>query len=543
LEWLNIMKRQGVLLMSNIAIVWLVCVWVAFLVGALAIGARTVSAAPLRDDPAPNTTATSAPADKGAQLLQFLGLMQAEYEKAVQNGQVQHAEEYDEARTYHQRAVAAFNDLRPTFETRDAAKTAQLQQALTEMGRLIEQKAGADDVEKLVLSSSALLKDTFGATAMQGGVKAIEDLLDRARDAIAQGEYAEAEDIRLQAYALYETGMEPRLISRNGELRDEIEALFWQGTPRQAGLAALIGQHAPAAQITPVFEQVLDKLNDADALLNTQMSPLGVIASAVAILIREGLEAVLVIAAVLGYLRATQAPPLAQRQVLGGAGLGVALSLLTWVAAQGVLSITAVNRELFEGIIALLAAAVLFYVTNWLLHKVYITDWLTFVKEQVQRAMRSGSGGSLLGLVLLGFMVVFREGFETVLFFQALLFDAPAWAVLVGLVIGLALIVALGVLVLRFSARLPLRLFFTVTSALMLILAVAFVGNGLRNLQEAGLIGVTRFDIIPVGFVPSLIGLFPTLETVLGQVTVLALLALTFTLAKVRARGHTAVNG
>ena len=132
-------------------------------------------------------------------------------------------------------------------------------------------------------------------------------------------------------------------------------------------------------------------------------------------------------------------------------------------------------------------------------------------------------------------MVVFREVFETVLFFQALTFDAPTWAVLAGLVIGTVILGVLTTVVLRFSAQLPLKPFFAVTGILMLILAVSFVGNGLRNLQEAGLIGVTRFDLIPTGLIPTMLGLFPTLETVLGQLVMLLLLAITIVYAKWRA--------
>jgi high-affinity iron transporter len=404
------------------------------------------------------------------------------------------------------------------------------------MNQLVEQSAPPSDLEALVTANTAVLKDTFGFTVEPGGIGRITSILKHLQEEVAEGKYDEAEELRLEAYAAYEIDAEPRLLSRNGELGEELQELFWQGSPEHEGLATLVGRKAPPAQVNATIDEMLGMLTEAETVLNEQMSPAGAVTSAVALLVREGLEAVLVIAAVLGYLRATKAPARAQGQVLGGAGLAIVLSLVLWAAAQTVISISSANRELLEGVVALIAAAVLFYVTNWLLHKVYITDWMTFVRQQVQRAMNSGS---VLGLMLLGFVVVFREGFETVLFLQALMFDAPAWAVAVGTVIGALIIVVIAVVILRFSSRLPLKPFFTVTSVLMLILAVSFVGNGLRNLQEAGLIGVTRFDLIPTGLLPSLVGLFPTLETVLGQVAVLALLALTFTLAKLRTRSNT----
>ena len=224
------------------------------------------------------------------------------------------------------------------------------------------------------------------------------------------------------------------------------------------------------------------------------------------------------LAAIVGYLRATKAPARATQQVLGGAGVAILASFAVWLLAQQVLTITPANRELVSGVIALIAAVVLVSVTNWLLHKVYVVDWVSFVKQQVQQAM---GRSSVLGLALLGFMIVFREGFETVLFFQALLADSPPWAVAVGAALGCALIGAVAWAVLKLGVKLPLKPFFTVTSLLLLVMAVSFVGNGVRNLQEAGLVSVTRLEGIPLGLVPSLLGLFPTYETVMAQLLLL----------------------
>ena len=336
----------------------------------------------------------------------------------------------------------------------------------------------------------------------------------------------------MELHLRYEIGAEQKLLTREPKLGDDLQNLFWQGTKETQGLAVLL-KSKDASALNTTLGLMTQLFAQAQTVLDTQMTPLGAVAASVAILIREGLEVVLVLAAIIGYLRATKAPSKAQTQVVGGAGLGIVLSLVLWALAQTVINITPVNRELFEGLIALAAAAVLFYVTNWLLHKVYVADWMTFVKAQVQKAM---SSGAQFGLAALGFMVVFREGFETVLFFQALLFDAPAWAVAVGAVIGFLVIGFVAVVILKFSVKIQLKPFFTWTGILLLILAVSFVGNGLRNLQEAGWVGVTRFDLIPTGLVPSLFGLFPTVETVLGQVLMVAALAVTFAISKVRAR-------
>ena len=471
-------------------------------------------------------------ASKGAQMMQFLHLAQVEYEKGVRNGQVTVPLEYSEAKTFVEQSTALLNEIKPVLVQKDSTALAQLEAKLSELSRLFGKTADPQETGIVANASINLLKDKFGMAATGGDIPATLALLKQMQQAIGASEWAQAENLRLQAYAIFEVGAEQKLRTREPKLGDDLQSLFWQGTQETQGLAVLLKSKDVNA-INSTLSQMQAQFAQAQEVLDTTMTPLGAIAASIAILIREGLEAVLVIAAMIGYLRATKAPVKAQTQVIGGAGLGIALSLVVWLLAQTVISITPVNRELFEGLIALAAAAVLFYVTNWLLHKVYVADWMTFVKSQVQKVM---SSGAQFGLAALGFMVVFREGFETVLFFQALLFDAPAWAVLVGVVIGVLVIGFIAVFILKFSVKIQLKPFFTWTGILMLILAIAFVGIGLRNLQEAGWVGVTRFDLIPTGLVPALLGLFPTVETVLGQVFVVTALAVTFVISKLRTK-------
>lgn len=472
-------------------------------------------------------------ATKSAQLLQFLDLIQIEYEKGVRNGQVSVPIEYQEAKTFHEQSLVLLGEIRPILAAKNAPALDQLSTHLTTLGQLIGRVAEPSETGPVVNASMAVLKEAFGVQAAAGDIPSTLTLLKQMGQMASTGNWQEAELLRLQAYAIYEVGAEQKLLTREPALGDELQSLFWEGTANTQGLAVLIKDKAGMSAINQTLTLMNTRFGEAQTLLDTKMTAAGAIAASVAILLREGLEAVLVIAAVLGYLRATQAPKRAQVQVLGGAGIGIALSLIIWALAQTVISITPVNRELFEGIIALTAAAVLFYVTNWLLHKVYIADWMAFVKAQVQKAMGNGAA---FGFAILGFMVVFREGFETVLFFQALLFDAPAWAVAVGALIGAIIIGAIAFIMLRYSVRIPLKPFFTWTGILLLILAVSFVGNGVRNLQEAGWIGVSRLDIIPSGSIPALLGLFPTVQTTAAQIFVLLALATTFIISKMRAK-------
>lgn len=231
-------------------------------------------------------------------------------------------------------------------------------------------------------------------------------------------------------------------------------------------------------------------------------------------------------------MRAVRAPRRFQTWLYLGVAAAVGLSLATWWAAQHLIRITFTNRELMEAITSFIAVGVLFYVTNWLFHKVYVVGWTSFIKEKVGAAL---TGGSALALAGLGFTVVYREGFETVLFYQALLFDADPTPVLLGFLVGVFLILGLAYLILYLSGRLPLRSFFTVTGVLLLLLAFNFTGVGVRKLQEAGMVSTTWLSWMPENLLlMEAFGLFPTLETVLAQTA--------FVLAVVLTNGYSVVQ-
>ena len=201
---------------------------------------------------------------------------------------------------------------------------------------------------------------------------------------------------------------------------------------------------------------------------------------------------------------------------------GVAASAATWVLAVTLVPVSGASREMVEGVTALIAVAVLLYVSHWLFQKTYIHDWKTYLQEHVGRAMTRGSALAMAGLA---FAAVYREGFETVLFYQALMFDAGASAVLAGFVPGILVILAIGYGIVRLGLKLPLKRVFAATGSVMLYLAFVFIGKGLYNLQEAGV-----FAPHPLAWVPDhealrqLFGLYPLAETIVAQAAFLALL-------------------
>jgi high-affinity iron transporter len=231
------------------------------------------------------------------------------------------------------------------------------------------------------------------------------------------------------------------------------------------------------------------------------------------ILFREGLEALLLCTA-LAAATAKAGSERGSRAVWRGAGLAVVASLITaWLVDQ-VLHLAPAGREAIEGLTMLLAAAVLFYVSYWLLSKLEVQRWMAYLRRKVGRAENLWAIGAV------AFLAVFREGVETVLFYEALAGigqPVPIWG---GFVAGALVLALVGLAVFRFGLRLPIRPLFAVTGGLLYLMAMIFVGQGVHELQEAGWLSETGLAGAPR--VPAL-GLYPTVETLAAQAMLLAL--------------------
>ncbi len=469
-------------------------------------------------------------AERGRLLYLFTELIYTEYKDGVRNGEISIPIEYQEAVTFHDQAEAVFQEMRPAIAAQDPEAVDRLAEILNETDILISGLGERAAVEVLVDEALTIIENDLGIRANAGDSAAAFTILDTLLNDIvstaSDGRYEDAERTRLEAYAVFENGPEQRLAHRAPVLSRELEGLFWEGSEGQPGLAILLSGNAPAAEVQAVVEKIQSRLDEAEGFLSTGLSGTLAVINSAAIIFREGLEAVLIIGAILGYLRATNEPRKYSAWVYAGVIAAILLSLATWWAANSLITISAASRELIEGVASLMAVAVLFYVTNWLFHKAYVVDWMTFVKEQVGKALTRGSALALAGL---GFTVVYREGFETVLFYQALLFDAEAGSVALGFILGSLVILALAFVILRMSKRIPLQPLFAVTGLLLLLLAFNFTGAGIRELQEASTVPVTLLPWMPENLVlMEIFGIFPTVETTLAQVVFLLAVAGTF---------------
>jgi high-affinity iron transporter len=293
-----------------------------------------------------------------------------------------------------------------------------------------------------------------------------------------------------------------------------------------AELRNLIESKVPYDKVQDKVFEIRQGLDESERLV----SGTGVIAPTIAfstsfsIFFREGLEATLIIVAILTYLEASRNERF-KKHVYYGIVIAIAATGVTYFIAQYMIEISGANRELIEAIASLSAVAVLFWVSFWVLNKIETKKWIEFVKAKIWRATTTGS---LLVFVMLSFFTVYREGFETVLFYQALLSFAKymEWYVVAGLISGLAMILGMAYIMRKVGKKLPLRLLFGVTMGVGAYMSIAFMGNAVRSLQEIGYVPTTPlFGIIPrldIN-VAEMTGIHPTLETFIAQVILLGI--------------------
>jgi len=262
-----------------------------------------------------------------------------------------------------------------------------------------------------------------------------------------------------------------------------------------------------------------EKLDIADELLSSKsLSGGAAFASAFFILLREGLEALLIVAALAAFLVRTKRQDGLLYIHLGWIS-ALVLGVFTWWASVSLVNISGASREITEGVAAIVATLVLLYVGFWMHDKTSAAKWKKFIDDSMHKVLTSGTLWTLTGL---SFIAVYREAFETILFYQALWAqtnEAGKTMGLSGFITAVAVLAVLGWLIMRYSVRLPLRQFFAVTGGLMFMLAIIFAGKGISALQEAGLIVSNPVNFIRI----DLLGVYPNLQGLLVQLGLIIL--------------------
>ncbi len=292
-----------------------------------------------------------------------------------------------------------------------------------------------------------------------------------------------------------------------------------------ATLRNQINDGAPIGDISNTIIALERSLDESERLVSGTgtIAPMIAFVSSFAIIFREGLESVLILGAIITYLEASRNQKF-KKYVHYGVGLAVGATAVTWVVASYVIEISGANRELIEALAALSATAVLFYVSFWILNKIEHKRWMEFVKAKVFQA--SAAGGASV-FVMLSFFTVYREGFETVLFYQAMFSFAKYMELYVGLgfIVGMISLFGIYFGFRKLGKRLPLRALFGLTMGIGAYLSIAFLGNAIREFQVLDYVPYTsmlgtipRLDIN----VATMTGIYPTLETTVGQIVLLS---------------------
>jgi high-affinity iron transporter len=275
-------------------------------------------------------------------------------------------------------------------------------------------------------------------------------------------------------------------------------------------------------------KESLDKLvtflrEDANKLDGKKESALSIFLASLLIITREGFEAIIIVGAIIAYLRKSGNRD-KTRSVYAGALIALAASVVMAFILNRISGLSGANQEIIEGFTMLLAVVVLFYVSNWMVSKSGARQWGSYIEKKIQGSITKGG---LFSLAFAAFLAVFREGAETILFYQALLANTETYfnMLWLGLGIGCIALVFIYILINVLSIKLPLKPFFLGTSILLFIMSISFTGSGIKELQEGNVISVT-----PIHFIGSvdILGIYPTFETLIPQVFLLILAIILF---------------
>ncbi|HMB24635.1 MAG TPA: FTR1 family protein, partial [Anaerolineales bacterium] len=463
---------------------------------------------------------------RAGQLLRFLSLVPVEYGRGVADGRVTLDLEIQEAITFHAGAYAAFSDLKDLLDERDHDQTVRVEALFKSLGGQLSEAGRHQSVaspetiksqtDELVTILKALIPEEWLTSGAQGAFDVIASMLDQMLVAVRNGEYDLAESSRLDAYAIMETGPEARLMVFAPQLKLQLEELFWNGQGKNPGLAYLIKQRASYSEIKATRLELDVHLSEAQNELTRNTAPTALAMNAGIIVFREGLEAVVILASLMSSLKSAE-----ERRYRKPMWLGTLLALLatalTWLLAHEVLQSLARYGEKLEAVVSLLAIAVLLVIMNWFFHKTYWTSWLAKFHAQKRRLL-SGEAGLFLGLIMLGFTSVYREGFEIVLFLQALVLEGGVPVVLIG-VVGASLAVALiGLIVFRLQKSLPYMKILVVTGIMIGAVLLQIVGSTIHVMQVVGWLPIHVIQGMDLPYwLGTWFGVYPTWEGTILQ--------------------------
>ena len=383
----------------------------------------------------------------------------------------------------------------------------------------------AGDSEALHLL--AYLRRGLLETKLSDPLSIARGLLREAVDLYGKGDKEKAYQKAVEAYLDGFELAEPTLFAKDASFGRRLEGQFTQ-------FRNAIKQATAPEDIQKLRQEIDVKLDQASQILarDDSLSGYYLFANSALIILREGLEATLILAAIIAMLKVMGATEVIRYIHLGWM-LALVAGGLTWLATETVLTLSGRHRESMEGFISVFAAVALFYVGYWLHTRSEVRKWRDFIEQKVKAGI---STRRILGLTGISFFAVYREAFEVVLFYQALWLqnEGNHGPVLWGLAGGFAALILAAFAILKLGLKMPLKYFFGATGTLLYIMAFIFAGNGVKELQAALWLPAT-----PLSFPSQLpiLGIYPTIETLAAQGAMLLAFVITwFWLAKERQR-------
>ena len=462
-------------------------------------------------------------------VLKLLRLIPKEYQSGVRDGEVTIPIEYREAKSFTIQTQQIVNELMPVWRQ---TKTQALEKHGPELLAILEnledainRKIAQSDVDNLVNRGANLLQRDFGLALKRSGAASdvvaetaleVRSLLGQSLAAAQGKQWRKAEQLRLDAYINFDLEIEARALPRDPALAIRAEKTFLDGHQGNPGIKAALDARLTGEELASSYQRAFDALEECSALIKVGLSPTAAMIGAIFIVAREGLEAVVILAALLAGLRGAENAGI-RRRIGVGAWLALGVTAVIFVASRTLLQGLSHYGETLEAVISIIAVVMLLMVTNWVFHKYYWTGWNARLRDLSRAAQKKReTRWESMALMGVGFMTIFREGFETTLFLQSLILEAGMRPVLVGLALGGLFIAAIGYAVFSIGAKLPYRKMLVVTGGLVVFVLFTFIGSTVRLFQTVGW--------LPVHPVPGLelptwmgvwLGLYPTWEGLL----------------------------
>lgn len=462
-------------------------------------------------------------------LIKLLKLIPLEYAAGVRDGEIVVPLEYREAETFTIQCRQILDEVRAPWERARTEVVAQyggqLRGAIEQLEAAIQRKGPQSAIEDHAGRAMNILSDQFGISLRRAGKASeviaetlldIRTLLGNSLAAAREGRWSEAESLRLEAYTTFDLEIESRAMPRDPALALRVEKLFLDGSHEQIGIKAALDARRGGDALAAAYQAALAGMDECAALLQMALSPATAIYTTISVVTREGLEAVVILAALLAGLRGGE-----NRRIRRNIGLGAAAALIasaaTFVVSRMLIQSLSRYGETLEAVVSVLAVVVLLIVTNWVFHKMYWVEWnarLRVLTRSVNTDAQSAT--STMAMIGVGFLTIYREGFETTLFLQSLLLEAGLRPVLIGLALGGGLVAAAGIIVFMVGAKLPYRRLLVITGVLVVTVLVTFIGSTVRLFQT---IGWMPIHPIPWLEIPSWMGiwfgLYPSWEGML----------------------------